>query len=67
MASNIKELREELMSVGKQAKEQYESSKDLKSAMISIKAFNAATRAAVAQIKYKQATSTPSKIDFLEE
>jgi hypothetical protein len=35
--------------------------------MVAIKAYSEVTRTAIAQIRYKEKTGLPSKIEFLEE
>jgi hypothetical protein len=67
MATKIKEIRENLIKIGKKAETKYNSSNDLKAGLLAVKAYGEATRTSVAQIQYKKLTGTPSKIDFLEE
>ena len=67
MAKKIKELREELISIGDLAKKNYEDTKSLNAAKIAVQAYGNATKTAIAQIRYKELTGNPTKIDFLEE
>ena len=67
MSNKIIEMRRNLMSVGDDAKATYDSTKDLKAALVAIRAYGEVTRTAIAQIRYKQSTATPIKIEFLEE
>lgn len=67
MAHKINQIRENLISIGNDAKDNYDSSRDLKAGLLAVKAYGEATRTAVAQIQYKKLTGTPSKIKFLEE
>lgn len=67
MAKKVKDLREELISIGDSAKKNYEDTKSLNSAKIAIQAYTGATKTAIAQIRYKQLTGNPTKIDFLED
>ena len=65
--TNSKEMKKELLSIGDRAKSTYEDSKDLKAALVAIKAYSEVTRLSVAQIQHKKLTGFPSKIEFLEE
>ncbi len=65
--TKIKEIREELIKIGDDAKLKYQASKDLKAGLLSVRAYGEATRTAVAQVNYKKLTGFPVKIDFLEE
>lgn len=67
MSKNIKEMRIDLLKIGDSAKAKYESSRDLKAAMIAIKAYSEVTKTALTQVQYKKLTGTPKLIDFLEE
>ena len=67
MAQKIKEVRDNLISIGDDAKAKYDQSKDLKAAMIAVKAYGEATKTALTQIQYKKLTGNPTKIPFLEE
>lgn len=63
----IKSIRENLISIGDDAKKNYDSTKDLKAAIVAIKAYSEVTKTTIAQIRYKEKTGLPSRIDFLEE
>jgi hypothetical protein len=65
--TTITEVRKNLLSIGDCAKEAYDQSKDLTTALVAIKAYGEATKTAVAQIRYKQQTGSPTRITFLEE
>jgi ribosomal protein L25 (general stress protein Ctc) len=67
MAQKIKEIRDNLISIGDDAKAKYNQSKDLKAALIAVKAYGEATKTAVTQVQYKKLTGNPTKIEFLEE
>jgi len=67
MAQKILSIREKLVQIGDDAKSKYDQSKDLKAAMIAVKAYGEATKTAVTQIQYKKLTGSPTKIEFLEE
>jgi hypothetical protein len=67
MCKKIIEMREKLIAVGNNAKATYDETKDLKAALVAIRAYGEVTRTAIAQIRYKQSTATPVKIEFLEE
>lgn len=67
MATKIKEVREKLIKIGNKAEAKYNSSEDLKAGMLAVKAYGESTKTAVAQVRYKDKTGTPAKIDFLEE
>jgi hypothetical protein len=67
MSKNIKEMRTDLLKIGDSAKAKYETSLDLKAAMIAIKAYSEVTKTALTQVQYKKLTGTPKLIDFLEE
>jgi hypothetical protein len=65
--TKIKDIREHLISIGNDAKKNYDNSKDLSAALVAIKAYSEVTKTAVAQVRYKAQVGTPTKIDFLEE
>jgi len=65
--TKIKDIREQLISIGNDAKTNYDSTKDLSAALVAIKAFSEVTKTAVAQVRYKSQVGSPVKIDFLEE
>ena len=67
MAQKIKEIRQKLVEIGDEAKNKYDESKDLKAALVAIKAYSEVTKTAVAQVRYKDKAGTPARIDFLEE
>lgn len=67
MAQKITSVRTNLIEIGNSAKEKYEKTKDLQAALIAVKAYGEATKTAVAQIRYKDKTGSPTTIDFLEE
>jgi hypothetical protein len=67
MAKKILSIRENLVQIGDDAKAKYDQSKDLKAALIAVKAYGEATRTALTQIQYKKLTGSPTKIEFLEE
>ena len=67
MAKKIKVLRKELICIGDSAKENYENTKSLNAAKIAVQAYSNATKTAIAQIRYRELTGNPTKIDFLEE
>lgn len=66
-SKTIKDVRNNLASIGDKAKKAYDSNEDLKTGLLAVKAYGEITKTLVAQVRYKQATGTPSKIDFLEE
>lgn len=67
MAHKIKEVRENLIQMGNKAKNTYDETGSLNAAKVAIQALNVATKTSIAQIRYKQMTANPAKIDFLEE
>lgn len=67
MSYKIQHIRENLISIGNDAKSNYDKSKDLKAALLAVKAYSEVTRTALTQVKYKKLTGVPSKISFLEE
>jgi hypothetical protein len=67
MAKKIKDLRKELISIGDSAKDNYENTKSLNAAKIAVQAYSNATKTAIAQIRYKELTGNPTKINFLED
>ena len=67
MGTKIKEIRENLISIGDKAKKNYDNTKDLKAALLAVKSYGEATKTSVAQIQYKKLTGLPIKVDFLEE
>ena len=67
MGTKIKEIRENLINIGDKAKVNYDTTKDLKAALVAVKSYGEATRTSIAQIHYKRLTGLPIKIDFLEE
>ena len=67
MARKIKENREKLNKLGDNLLNDYEKGGDLKAALLAIKSYSEATKTAVAQVRYKQQSGKPDKIDFLEE
>ena len=67
MAQKITDIREHLINIGNDARVKYEATKDLKAAMLAVKAYGEATRSALTQIQYKKLTGTPTGIAFLEE
>lgn len=67
MGTKIKEIRENLIIIGDAAKSNYDTSKDLKSALVAIKAYSEVTKTTVAQVQYKKLTGLPIRIAFLEE
>lgn len=67
MAQKISEVRQNLIQIADSNKAIYDEKKDLKAALNAIRAYGEATRTAIAQIRYKQLTGSPGKIEFLEE
>lgn len=67
MTHKITSVRNNLVQIGDSAKKNYDKTKDLKAALIAVKAYGEATKTALAQIRYKDKTGLPSNIDFLEE
>ncbi len=67
MAQKITDIREHLINIGNDARVKYEATKDLKAALLAVKAYGEATRSALTQIQYKKLTGTPTGISFLEE
>jgi hypothetical protein len=67
MAEKIVSIREKLIEIGNDAKINYDKSKDLKAALLAVKAYGEATRTALTQVQYKKLTGHPTKIAFLEE
>ena len=67
MAQKVLQIREKLIEIGDDAKINYDKSKDLKAALLSVKAYGEATRTALTQVQYKKLTGHPTKIEFLEE
>jgi hypothetical protein len=63
----IKNIRENLISIGNKSKDTYDQTNDLKAAIVAIKAYSEVTKTTIAQIRYKDKTGLPSNIDFLEE
>lgn len=67
MAQKISEIRQNLIEIGDSNKTIYDNTKDLKAALNAVRAYGEATKTAIAQIRYKQLTGSPTKIEFLEE
>lgn len=67
MSKRAKDVRKELIAIGDKAKANYDETNSLNAAKIAVEAYRAATKTAVAQIRYKQLTSNPTEIKFLEE
>jgi hypothetical protein len=67
MKTKIKDVRNNLIEIGNEAKKNYDETKDLKAALLAVKSYGEATRTAVAQIHYKRLTGMPIKVNFLEE
>jgi hypothetical protein len=67
MAEKVVSIREKLIEIGNDAKINYDKSKDLKAALLAVKAYGEATRTALTQVQYKKLTGHPTKIEFLEE
>ena len=67
MANKIKDVRNNLISMGDATKEKYEKTEDLAVAKTAIQAYAIATKTALVQVQYKKLTGTPGKIEFLEE
>jgi hypothetical protein len=67
MAIKIKQVREKFIVIGKTACKVYAKTEDLNVGLLAVKAMSEATKSAVAQIRYKNQTGSPMKIDFLEE
>lgn len=67
MAEKVTSIREKLIEIGNDAKRNYDKSKDLKAALLAVKAYGEATRTALTQVQYKKLTGHPTKIEFLEE
>lgn len=67
MSEKINNIRKNLVSIGDDAKANYDSTKDLKAALLAVKAYGEATRTAMVQVQYKKLTGTPTGIKFLEE
>lgn len=67
MSNKINKIREKLVSIGDDAKSKYDSTKDLKVALLAVKAYGEATKTAMAQVQYKRLTGNMKTIDFLEE
>ena len=67
MALKIKQARESLIRVGIKASKIYAKTEDLNVGLLAVKAMGETTKSAVAQIRYKNQTGSPMKIDFLEE
>lgn len=67
MEDNIVLSRKKLLEIGDSVKAIYDTTKDLKAALIAIKSYSEATKTSIAQIRYKQLTGSPEKIKFLEE
>jgi len=67
MSEKILSIREKLIRIGNDAKKNYDKSKDLKAALLAVKAYGEATKTALTQIQYKKLTGSPTKIEFLEE
>ena len=67
MAQKISEIRQNLIQIADSNKAIYDEKKDLKAALNAIRAYGEATRTAITQIRYKQLTGSPGKIEFLEE
>lgn len=65
--NNVIQVRKNLISLGNSTKAIYDDKKDLKAALIAVRAYGEATRTAIAQIRYKELTGSPGKINFLEE
>lgn len=67
MSEKILSIREKLIGIGNDAKKNYDKSKDLKAALLAVKAYSEVTKTALTQIQYKKLTGHPTKIEFLEE
>ena len=67
MSQKISVNRDKLNKIGNKAEATYKSTGDLKAGMLGVKAFSEATKTAVAQVRYKLLTGSPTKIEFLEE
>lgn len=67
MGTKIKTMRETLIKIGNKAESKYDTTDDLKAGFLAVKAFAEATKTSVAQVRYKDKTGTPIRIDFLEE
>lgn len=67
MGTKIKKIRENLIIIADIAKENYDDSKDLKAALVAIKAYSEVTKTAIAQVQYKKLTGMPIRVAFLEE
>ena len=67
MSNKISQVRKNLIEIGDSNKAIYDNTKDLKAGLNAIRAYGEATRTAIAQIRYKQLTGSPVKIQFLEE
>ena len=67
MSNKISQVRKNLIEIGDSNKAIYDNTKDLKAALNAVRAYGEATRTAIAQIRYKQLTGSPTKIEFLEE
>jgi hypothetical protein len=67
MKRNISKNRKNLNEIGDKAKKTYDTTNDLKAAIVAIKAYSEVTKTTIAQIRYKEKTGLPAKIEFLEE
>jgi len=63
----IKINRNKLNTLGDSLLATYEGSGDLKAALLAIKSYSEVTKTCVAQVRYKQQSGRPDKIQFLEE
>lgn len=66
MANSQSKTRDNLIAIGDSVKAIYDDKQDLKAALIAIRAYGEATRVSLSQIKYKQMTGSPEKIEYLE-
>ena len=63
----ISSVRKELQNIGDSAATVFNTTTDLKSAELAMKAYNGAVNAAKTQLMYKKMTGLPGSIGFFEE
>ena len=67
MASENSKTRNKLLEIGDSVKKTYDETKDLKAALIAIRAYGEATKTAMVEIKYKHLTGKPETVEYLEK
>ena len=65
--TKIKDIREKLNTIGKQAEKDYLQVGNLESGKLAVKAYSEMTRTATAQVRYNEGFDSQARISFLEE